>query len=129
MLILHTGTPEIYNNTNCTTPSLPGVSLPSGYKTFPVMGTALLPADSPIDSYKMYDLRVRQPIPFLFTMEFQDEGLRTATELLCVAPSQLMKGSRKPEGDFPPNAASGLDIKGAVVLAVGVWSVMGLMLA
>ncbi|KAI8660328.1 hypothetical protein NCS57_01009700 [Fusarium keratoplasticum] len=123
------GTPQTYNNTNCTTSSLPGVGLPGGYKTFPVVGTSLFPADSPIDSYKMYDLRVRQPIPFLFTMEFHDEGLRTATELLCVAPSQLMKGSRKPEGEFPPSAASGLDTKGAVVLAVGVWSVVGLLLA
>ncbi|KAI8715251.1 hypothetical protein NCS52_01032400 [Fusarium sp. LHS14.1] len=125
------GTPRTYNNTNCTTSSIPGVDLPGGYKTFPVIGNALLPADSPVDSYKMYDLRVRQPIPFLFTMEFQDEGLRTATELLCIAPSQLVKGSRKPEGDFPPSAsaASGMDTKGAGLLAVGVWSVMGLLLA
>lgn len=135
------GTPEVYNNTNCTTSSLPGFDLPSGYKTFPVVGTALLPADSSIDSYKIYDLRVRQPIPFLFTMEFNDEGVRTATELLCVAPNQVMKGSRKPEGEFPPkaaskspnattpNAAGGLDTKGAVGLAMGVWSVMGLLLA
>lgn len=127
-LILCIATPQVFNNTNCTTPDLPGVGLPGGYKTFPVMGMGLLPSDDPIDSYELYGLRVRQPIPFLLTTEFHDEGVRTATELLCVAPNEVMKGSREPKGDFPPSAAGGLDIKGAAVLAVGVWSVMGLLL-
>ncbi|KAJ4319267.1 hypothetical protein N0V84_006458 [Fusarium piperis] len=128
-VLYQSATPQVYDNANCSTPALPGVSLPGGYKTFPVMGTGLFPSDNPIDSYELYGLRVRQPIPFLFTMEFyNNKTLTTATELLCVAPNEVMKGSRKPEGDFPPNAASGLDTKGAVMLAIGVWSVMGLLL-
>ncbi|RSL58539.1 hypothetical protein CEP53_006118 [Fusarium sp. AF-6] len=119
-------TAQIYNNTNCSTSTLPGVGLPGGYRSFPLLGTTLFPADS-TGSYKQYSLRIRQPIPFLLTMEFHNETLRSATELLCVAPTQLAKDSREPEGDFPPNAAAGLDTKGAVVLAVGIWSVMGLL--
>ncbi|RSL71530.1 hypothetical protein CEP54_001328 [Fusarium duplospermum] len=120
---------QIYNNTNCSTPTLPGIGLPGGYRTFSLVGNSLFPADSPTDSYKQYSLRMRQPIPFLLNMEFYNETLRTATELLCVAPSELAKDSREPEGDFPPSAAAGLDIKGAAVLAVGVWSVMALLFA
>ncbi|RSM17880.1 hypothetical protein CDV31_003306 [Fusarium ambrosium] len=121
------GKVQVFNNTNCSTSTLPGIGLPGGYRTFPLVGTTLFPADSPTDSYKQYSLRIRQPIPFLLTMEFHNETLRTTTELLCVAPTELAKDSREPEGDFPPSAAAGLDIKGAVLLAVGVWSVMVLL--
>ncbi|KAM0435856.1 hypothetical protein ACHAPT_002747 [Fusarium lateritium] len=125
--------PFTFNNTNCSVSTIPGVGLPGGYKTYPAYGLGLLSADRHVDEFDAYDLQVRQPIPMYVTMRFDDGTSRVTEELLCVAPDEVAKGSRKPEGEFPPSAksessaTSRLDTKGAAVLVMSVWFVMGLL--
>lgn len=54
-----------------------------------------------------YDLRAQQPLPIIFkTRNGTDNSAMTDSSAVCVAPSSPVRGSRQPEHDFPPSAAS-----------------------
>lgn len=54
-----------------------------------------------------YDLHAQQPLPIIFkTSNGTDNSAMMDSSPVCVAPSSPVRGSRKPEHDFPPSAAS-----------------------
>ena len=100
--------PGNFSDPECAVRRLPGINLPNGYRTYEALvGSEIPPPDSSTDSFEMYDLRVRQPVPMLIVS--QSEGLPGwNAEVICLAPSNVTEGSREPEGEFPPSAASSL---------------------
>ncbi|RSM04811.1 hypothetical protein CDV31_009902 [Fusarium ambrosium] len=122
-----TSVPLNFSASNCSVDELPGVTLPNDYETFQLSGGGLVPPDADKDSFEVYDLRVQQPIPVLLSVRLPDG--KSAAEVICLAPSNITQSSRRPEAEFPPNAAGSLDSRGAFPFAVAVMCVMGLVLA
>ncbi|RBQ96458.1 hypothetical protein FVER53263_12671 [Fusarium verticillioides] len=74
----------------CSVDKMPYIDLPTDYMTF---GTGLwtgLIGDEDRKDFDMYDLRVQQTIPLLFSAA----GM---SRLICIAPDQVVPGSRKPQ--------------------------------
>ncbi|RSL58838.1 hypothetical protein CEP54_007571 [Fusarium duplospermum] len=122
-----TSVPLNFSTSNCSVDELPGVSLPDDYEAFQLSGGGLVPPDAEKDSFEVYDLRVQQPIPILLSVRLPDG--KSAAEVICLAPSNITQRSRKPEAEFPPNAAGSLEQRGAFAFAVAVVCVVGLVLA
>jgi hypothetical protein len=74
------------------------------------------------ESYDMYSLRVRQPVPILVKARLGTSGsiAYQRHKMLCVAPSKVTQGSREPEGDFPPSSAVALKSGKSVAVALAV---------
>lgn len=91
------------------------------------MSVGLPDGDSSRDSFEVYDLRVQQPIPLLISARDRESG-SWATEVICLAPSNVTEGSREPEAEFPPSAATmqhaGVDVVLVVALLAGIASFM-----
>ncbi|WYZ46000.1 hypothetical protein EsH8_IX_000225 [Colletotrichum jinshuiense] len=107
--------PSNFSDPTCTVDGIPHVNLPDGYRTYGgFVGTGILPPDPERDSFEVYGLRVRQPIPMLITSRVggSDDG---QAEVICLAPENVTEGSRHPEGDFP-SAAVGAFSSGKYVL-------------
>ncbi|KAK2599174.1 hypothetical protein QQS21_005364 [Conoideocrella luteorostrata] len=81
----------------------PGSS-PQGYQTYGTLGADVLPPDSSRDSFDVYDLRVRQPVPVVLAMYLPGEGSQIAT--ICITPNTVKRGSRSPTTQYPPSAGS-----------------------
>ncbi|SPJ78593.1 uncharacterized protein FTOL_06982 [Fusarium torulosum] len=90
-------------SSRCTLDELPSIDLPENYKTFGGFpGGALLAGDRELEEYDAYDLRVRQPIPLLLTTRSGDSK---QSKMVCIAPNNVVEGSRIPELEFPPSGA------------------------
>ncbi|KAJ3460123.1 hypothetical protein MRS44_010990 [Fusarium solani] len=122
-----TSVPLNFSSSNCSVDELPGVSLPNDYETFELSGGGLVPPDAEKNSFEVYDLRVQQPIPILLSVRLPDG--KAAAEVICLAPSNITQSSRKPEAEFPPNAAGSLEPRGAFVFAAAAMCVVGMILA
>ncbi|KAF6813772.1 hypothetical protein CMUS01_12765 [Colletotrichum musicola] len=84
-----------FSDASCTMDELPHINLPEGYRSYATeFSRLLLPADTDLESFEMYDLRVRQSIPFLITTR---DSKGTHAEVLCIAPNNVTDGSREPE--------------------------------
>lgn len=96
-------TPLNFSSSRCALDELPSIDLPENYKTFGGFPEgALLAGDRELDEYDAYDLRVRQPIPLLLTAR---SGNTRQSKMVCIAPNNVVDGSRIPELDFPPSGA------------------------
>jgi hypothetical protein len=72
---------------------MPYLDLPENYTTF---GSGLwvgLDGDKDRGDFDLYDLRVQQTIPLLFSVS-TGAGM---SRMICMAPDQVVSGSRKPE--------------------------------
>ena len=67
------------------------------------------PGDWELDSFKAYDLQVRQPVPLLVVTHYDGN---VSPKIVCIAPNNLVKGSRVPLSEFP-------DASGAVLMRTG----------
>ena len=118
-------TPLNLSNSSCTLSDLPEMDLPSDYRTYGSLpGGSFPPADNELETFDAYDLKVRQPIPILFSVQSGDVG---DAKMVCIAPNNVLDGSRIPESEFPPSGAVSLQTGGAGtgVLVVGcVWAVL-----
>ncbi|KAH7376667.1 hypothetical protein B0T11DRAFT_324550 [Plectosphaerella cucumerina] len=122
------GAPSNFSDPTCTVDGLPGVDLPDGYRTYAgFTGTHILPPDPARDSFEVYDLRVRQPVPMLITNV--REGGQGDMAIMCLAPSNVTEGSREPEGDFPPPAALSSTYRGSLALGVVMAGLTGCILS
>jgi hypothetical protein len=120
-------TPHNFSSAACTLDDLPNINLPDNYRTYGgFVAGQLNPPDSSKDSFKVYDLRVRQPVPVVITARGQDDERHA--EVLCLAPSNVTEGSRVPEGDFPPSAADTLWSGRVGIFALFVACLVGLVL-
>ncbi|KAK6221294.1 hypothetical protein QIS74_04862 [Colletotrichum tabaci] len=109
--------PSNFSSGTCTLDGLPHIDLPEGYRTYSgLVGSSILPPDRTRESFEVYDLRVRQPIPMLITSSVANSDERHAA-VVCLAPSNVTDGSRVPEGEFPPSAASVLSSRGNALMA------------
>ncbi|WQF80619.1 hypothetical protein CDEST_05633 [Colletotrichum destructivum] len=103
--------PSNFSSGTCTLDGLRHIDLPESYRTYSgLVGGSILPADRTRESFEAYDLRVRQPIPMLITSSVANSDERHAA-VVCLAPSNVTDGSRVPEGEFPPSAASVLSFR------------------
>jgi hypothetical protein len=99
-------TPLNFSSSRCTLDELPSIDLPENYKTFGGFpGGALLAGDRELEEYDAYDLRVRQPIPLLLTARSGDSR---QSKMVCIAPNNVVEGSRIPELKFPPSGATSI---------------------
>ncbi|KAF5709468.1 hypothetical protein FMUND_10078 [Fusarium mundagurra] len=117
--------PRNFSSARCSVDKMPYIDLPKDYITF---GTGLwtgLIGDEDRKNFDMYDLRVQQTIPLLFSASL-GPGMN---RLICIAPDQVVPGSRKPqlklEGDDEEpeeaeNSASRAEgLEAALFLSVG----------
>ena len=92
--------------------------------TFTAIGTEtlILHPEPDEESYEMYNLRVRQPVPILVKARLGTSGSITyqRQKMLCVAPSRITQGSREPEGEFPPSGGVGTNSGRSVAAALAV---------
>ncbi|KAF1933837.1 uncharacterized protein M421DRAFT_414891 [Didymella exigua CBS 183.55] len=83
-------------NRTCTIDHPPGSTVPDHYRTWAAMGRGFTERNVDIDpsSFVWYDTYVRQTVPFLVTANFL--GGVTETQVVCVAPKEVVDGGRVP---------------------------------
>ncbi|EEY23105.1 conserved hypothetical protein [Verticillium alfalfae VaMs.102] len=87
----------------CVLDSLPHTDVPNGYRSFAGFpGWRIMPPDEEENEFDVYDLRVQQTVPVLFTVQ---SGSQQKVHLVCVAPNKVVEGSREPQAEFPPSDA------------------------
>lgn len=93
---------NVFNST-CGLDDLPHIELPQGYRS---LSTQLGGGFRNLGEFtdETYDLRVRQPIPIVLTGRANAEDRQGWSRVLCLAPDDIVPGSRVPEGDFPGGA-------------------------
>ena len=86
---------------------MPEAGIPDNYGILNIGRYGERGGDENIDAFDMYDLRVRQPVPIVVKARFdvEEDTKQTLYQIICIAPENVTKGSRKPEGSFPPSAA------------------------
>jgi hypothetical protein len=98
--------------------------VPEQYDTTAVMGTGSGPthSDGNASSFAWYDLFVQQPVPWVIAASFGNG--RRETQVACVAPDNVVDGSRVPENAPWKSAGVGAGWQGtgrlATVLALAV---------
>src|SRR5690242_11623161 len=102
--------PVDLDNRTCEYSSIPGnVFVPEHSRTLAIMGRTSNPmktAEQGMSDYTYYDQAVRQPVPVVVTVK--RPNFQNAHAVVCVTPSNVVAGSRVPEGPWPPlPAASG----------------------
>ncbi|KAJ4244056.1 hypothetical protein NW762_014669 [Fusarium torreyae] len=61
-------TPLNFSSSSCALGNLPEIDLPSDYRTYGGLpGGSFPPASNELETFDVYDLKVRQPIPLLFS--------------------------------------------------------------
>ncbi|KAF9699172.1 hypothetical protein EKO04_003258 [Ascochyta lentis] len=90
------GTPQDFSNKTCSINHPPGSTSPDYYRTWSAMGKVIdiNRIDQNASSFTWYDLHVRQTVPFVVSAEFS--GGIMETQVLCVAPREVVGGSRVP---------------------------------
>ncbi|CVL06188.1 uncharacterized protein FMAN_03834 [Fusarium mangiferae] len=83
-------TPRHFDPPHCSIDKMPYLDLPKDYMTFGSGLWAGLIGDEDRKDFDMYDLRVQQTIPLLFSSA-------GTNRLICIAPDQAVPGSRKPQ--------------------------------
>ncbi|KAG7148394.1 hypothetical protein HYQ46_002744 [Verticillium longisporum] len=116
-----TSNPVQLNPSVCVLDNLPHTDVPNGYRSFAGFpGWRIMPADEDENEFDVYDLRVQQTVPMLFTVQ---SGSQEKVYLVCIAPNKVVEGSREPHPEFPPSDAgvvwggSGLAFAAAVMAA------------
>ncbi|KAF5576144.1 hypothetical protein FPCIR_12773 [Fusarium pseudocircinatum] len=94
----------------------------ANYTTFGT-GWAGLDGEGDVDDFDLYDERVQRTIPVLMSVANGNDSIET--KLLCIAPDQVVPGSRKPESKLgdeeeDENTASRVRGLGAISLGVGI---------
>ncbi|CCT65337.1 uncharacterized protein FFUJ_02272 [Fusarium fujikuroi IMI 58289] len=85
--------PRNFSSARCSVDKMPYVDLPEDYITFDIgLGVGIF-GDEDRKDFDTYDLRVQQTIPLLFSAS-PGAGKNT---LICIAPDQVIPGSRKPQ--------------------------------
>jgi hypothetical protein len=115
---------------------MPYLDLPANYTTFGTWWTEL-DGEGDVDDFDLYDERVQRTIPVLMSVANGDDSIET--KLLCIAPDQVVPGSRKPESKLrgeeeeeeedgdDENTASQVRGLGAVFLGVGIVMIFSLL--
>jgi hypothetical protein len=110
-LSLPTAKPYNLSATTCSSSDVPHFEIPDDYGILDIGRYEELGGDKNIDAFDMYDLRVRQPVPIIVKARFDvgEDTKQTLYQIICIAPENVNKGSRKPEGSFPPSAACNIN--------------------
>lgn len=66
--------------------------------------------DSDKEVFDAYDLRVRQPIPFILTISNGGRD-RGEVKVVCVAPDEVVGDSRSPDSSFPPEPSGAISLQ------------------
>ncbi|KAG9506343.1 hypothetical protein J7337_003326 [Fusarium musae] len=74
---------------------MPYLDLPANYTTFGTGGWVGLNGDDDRADFDRYDMRVQESIPVLMSVTNGNDS--SESKLLCIAPDQVVPGSRKPE--------------------------------
>lgn len=92
-----------------------GVDMPPGYVWHNFTGIGLTKTDTSLESFAVYDLRARQPVPMVITSRLGDAEKGNAA-VVCVEPIDAAKESRKPQGEFENSGGvvrvNGMDVFG-----------------
>ncbi|CRK38804.1 hypothetical protein BN1723_015403, partial [Verticillium longisporum] len=98
-----TSNPVQLNPSVCVLDNLPHTDVPNGYRSFAGFpGWRIMPPDEEENEFDVYDLRVQQTVPMLFTVQ---SGSQEKVYLVCLAPNKVVDGSREPQAEFPPSDA------------------------
>ncbi|KAF5661464.1 lipase esterase [Fusarium circinatum] len=83
-----------FSSTRCSLDKMPYLDLPANYTTF---GTdwAGFDGDGDREDFDRYDERVQRSIPVLMAVANGNDS--SESKLFCIAPDQVVQGSRKPE--------------------------------
>lgn len=109
--------PANFSSPGCDFADKSGVDVPRGYVSYNVTGIGPAKADTSLDSFDVYDLRARQPIPIVITSRV-GRAVTGNAAIVCVAPRNAAKGSREPEGKFENSGGGVVRVNGMVVLGV-----------
>ncbi|RMZ69360.1 integral component of membrane [Pyrenophora seminiperda CCB06] len=111
-------------NTTCASTSPPqdiNWNLPSGYRTRQLYGVGPDQYDAGgADNFHQYDNYVTSPVPIVIA---SFDGSETDTQVVCVAPRNVVQGSRVPDekddgGGNDKNAGASVDWRGTIVTTV-----------
>ncbi|KAF5241077.1 hypothetical protein FANTH_9295 [Fusarium anthophilum] len=116
-----------FSSTDCSLDKMPYLDLPANYTTFGTHWSGY-DGDSDREDFDKYDETVQETIPVLISVAKGNDS--SESKLFCIAPDQVVPGSRKPESKLgdqeeDENRASRVGGLGAVLLGVGVVMIFG----
>lgn len=99
-----TAEPVHISTPNCSLPLPQGAFRGSGIeRTFAAMGLAKLGDEQGQSDHSYYDRIVRQVVPWIISVHV---GGSSRTQMVCVAPDNIVGDSRVPQGQWPPAGAT-----------------------
>ncbi|RYN59030.1 hypothetical protein AA0114_g1646 [Alternaria tenuissima] len=107
------GSPRNFSSTECTLTRLPNVDLPERYRTYAYMSTAIRKGGDDREGYDAYDRHVKEAVPTVFTIKAPDGTIET--KVVCLAPDNVVEGSRIPPESAASHLRSGPELKRASV--------------
>jgi hypothetical protein len=98
ILTTHPAEAYDFSNKTCTIDHPPGSTSQDNYRTWPILGRSTGEFAGHVDKngsdFTWYDIYVKQTVPFVVTASFS--GGSSETQVLCVAPKDIVEGSRVP---------------------------------
>jgi hypothetical protein len=128
---IQTAKPLNFSSTDCAVDGVPHIDIPGSYMTYSGFGGTIGFNDENGDEedFSGYDLRVQQPVPIMVQMRRPvANGAVIEPLLFCLAPDEVVDGSREPESEFPPNGAGSLHQQVAFVYAGAILGTSALLL-
>ncbi|KAI4933149.1 hypothetical protein J4E85_003553 [Alternaria conjuncta] len=107
------GTPSNFNSTECSLSEMPHVEVPDNYRTYYAHYVPVSEGGGGYENFDLYDRHVREAVPMVFTIK--SPGGTIAHKAVCVAPNNVVDGSRVPE-----SAAAQLSSGASLVAALTV---------
>ncbi|KAI4954066.1 hypothetical protein J4E91_001775 [Alternaria rosae] len=82
-------------HTECSLSEMPHVDLPDNYRTYYAHYVPVSEGGGGYENFDLYDKHVREAVPMIFTIK--SPGSTIAHKVVCVAPNNVVDGSRVPE--------------------------------
>ena len=87
--------PDNFSSSNCTLTGLPHIDLSDGYRTYGNLPVGTFEGGDDRENFDLYDRHVRQAVPMVLTVKAADGTI--ANKVVCLAPDNVVEGSRDPE--------------------------------
>jgi hypothetical protein len=103
---------------------LPHVDLPNDYRTYGFLNVGTNDGGDDRENFDLYDKYVREAVPMVLTVRSPDGDYET--KVVCLAPNNVVNGSRVPEESLAtsPNSAAALWTAMAVAALISTFSIV-----
>ncbi|KAH8176583.1 hypothetical protein LIA77_05001 [Sarocladium implicatum] len=122
---LSTSTRSNFTNGTCALDSVPNIDLPGDYRTYTSQTSSGPQGDREIVNFDTYDLRTRQQFPVLIMGSWSNANRgQKASKVLCLAPDDIVEGSREPESGAERLQRGPMVVVGTIMLGL-MWESLG----